>query len=124
MCPGFYDKDILQAISNMDDTELNDCSYGVVKMSKEGVVEAVNNAELELSGLSYSSFRDKNFFTQVAPCTNNSMVAEKYRKLDELDQTIPYVFTYMMKPTPVHLRMLKSQADASQYLLVERADTE
>ncbi len=124
MCPGFYDEDILQAISKMDGAELNDCSYGVVKMSKEGVVQAVNTAEVELSGLSQSAFIDKNFFTQVAPCTNNYMVAEKYRKLDELDETIPYVFTYMMKPTPVHLRMLKSREHASQYLLVDRADTQ
>lgn len=121
MCPGFYDTDILQLISKMNQTELDECTYGVVKMSKDGVVQAVNNAEVELSGLSQSAFIDRNFFTQVAPCTNNYMVAEKYRKQDELDETIPYVFTYMMKPTPVHLRMLKSPAHASQYLLVDRA---
>jgi len=121
-CPGFNDTDILQAISDMDDDKLHDCDFGVVKMSKDGVVQAVNNAEVELSGLSQSAFIDKNFFTQVAPCTNNYMVAEKYRKLGELDETIAYVFTYRMKPTPVHLRMLKSQAFESQYLLVERSE--
>ncbi|TVR92130.1 MAG: hypothetical protein EA428_04265 [Spirochaetaceae bacterium] len=112
----------MEEISEMDDNELHDCSFGVIKMSKDAVVQAVNNAEIELTGLSRSAFIDKNFFTQVAPCTNNYMVAEKYRKFDELDETIPYVFTYMMKPTPVHLRMLKSRAYDSQYLLVDRKD--
>ncbi len=122
-CPAFDALHILDAIHQMDEEDLQDCSFGVIKMSKDGVVEAVNNAEIELTGLSRSAFMGKNFFTQVAPCTNNYMVAEKYRKQDELDEAIPYVFTYMMKPTPVHLRMLKSPSYDSQYLLVDRKDT-
>jgi photoactive yellow protein len=63
----------------------------------------------------------KNFFVQVAPCTNNAMVAERYRTDDALDETINYVFTYRMVPTPVTLRLAKRAGADTQYLLVKPA---
>jgi photoactive yellow protein len=60
----------------------------------------------------------KNFFVQVAPCTNNYMVAERFHGADELDEIIDYVFTYAMVPTPVTLRLVKSKSSPHQYLLV------
>jgi hypothetical protein len=47
------------------------------------------------------------------------MVAEKYKK-DILDEVIQYMFTYITKPTPVELRLIKGK-NGSQYLLAKNA---
>lgn len=119
---GFSNQISLKELMELSAEQLNKLPFGVVKMAKDGTVQAVNTAEIELAGLSLEAFLGKNFFTQVAPCTNNYMVAEKYRRLEELDESIAYVFTYMMRPTPVRLRMLKSAAYDSQFLLVDRTE--
>ncbi len=73
-----------------------------------------------MAGLSKERVLTRNFFADVAPCTNNFMVAERFLSEPELDATLDYVFTLRMKPTPVTLRLLRSAASRHMYLLVKR----
>lgn len=59
----------------------------------------------------------KHFFTQVAPCTNNFLVAQKFENEASLDNSLAYTFTIKMSPTQVNLRMLKDSS--AQYLLCD-----
>lgn len=93
--------------------------FGVVKMNYEGTVINYSKWQSELSGVTKENAKGKNFFTQVAPCTNNFMVAEKYKR-DALDEIMPYMFTYITLPTPVELRLIKG-SKGSQYLLARNA---
>jgi len=106
-------------LSACGDPELDELPFGVVKMDKNGTVLYYNSYESALSGLSREQVVGKDFFTQVAPCTNNKLVARRYQE-ESLDETLDYVFTYRMQPTPVRLRLLKGKDSAQQYLLVER----
>ncbi len=115
----FAQADIADRLDSADSRTLDLLSFGVVKMDLDDVVLEYNEAESRLSGLSKSSVVGRDFFTQVAPCTNNYMVAERYHEHDILDETIEYVFTYRMRPTKVRLRMLKNARRNFQYLLVE-----
>jgi hypothetical protein len=47
------------------------------------------------------------------------MVAEKFNA-KQLDETLPYMFTYVTKPTPVELRLIKG-SNGNQYLLAKKA---
>jgi photoactive yellow protein len=98
--------------------ELDDAGFGVVRMDRGGVVLSYSRRESQLSGLSAQSVVGRNFFVEVAPCTNNFMVAERYAEPGELDERIDYVFTYRMKPKPVRLRLLKRADGGEQYLVV------
>jgi len=73
-----------------------------------------------MAGLSRERVVGRNFFTSVAPCTNNFMVAERFMSEPELDVKMDYVFTLRMKPTPVKLRLLRSATAEHMYLLVKR----
>jgi len=115
----FAQADIAERLDTADSDTLDLLSFGVVKMDLNDVVLDYNDAESRLSGLSKESVVGRNFFTQVAPCTNNFMVAERYHEHDVLDETIEYVFTYRMRPTKVRLRMLKDVRRNYQYMLVE-----
>jgi photoactive yellow protein len=118
----FDSKGIIEFLDAMSDEDLDALGFGVVRMTHHGEVTAYNRAEAELAGMQSEFVLGKNFFVQVAPCTNNYMVAERFGNAEELDEVIDYVFTYAMVPTPVTLRMVKSQSSESQYLLVRRQE--
>jgi photoactive yellow protein len=115
----FTDTDLLDRLELADDTELDDLPFGVVAMSKDGTVTSYNAAESRLSGLTSANVIGRNFFSAVAPCTNNFLVAYRFETESVLDAMIDYVFTLRIRPTPVRLRLLKQPARRRMYLAVE-----
>lgn len=100
--------------------DLDRLDFGVVRMTHDGRVVAYNTAEANVSGLDPAQVIGQDFFVQVAPCTNNYLIAQRYLDEEELDEALEYVFTYRMLPTPVRLRLIKPPASAYQYLVVRR----
>lgn len=115
----FDSPDLLAWVAGRD-VEIDAVPFGVVAMDRSGVVTGYNLAESELSGLDPAAVIGRHFFEQVGPCTNNYLVAQRFSDSDELDETIDYVFTFKMAPTPVRLRMLADAGADRQYLLVQR----
>lgn len=97
---------------------LDELDFGVIVMDRTGSVVGYNRFESELSGLSPDRVIGRNFFEAVGPCTNNFMVAQRFADAAALDETIDYVFTYRMQPTPVRLRMLAGAGSDRQFLVV------
>ncbi len=117
----FRDEHLLESLTVATPEQLDALPFGVVRMDLHGIVDGYNRFESDLSGLSAERVVGKPFFEQVAPCTNNYMVAERFAE-DSLDEQLDYVFTYRMKPTKVRLRLLKASPSAEhQYLLVEKS---
>jgi len=110
----------LATLEAMSAQALDDLAFGVVRMRDDGEVVAYNAWESKLAGLSKERVLARNFFSQVAPCTNNYLVAERFMNEPELDATLDYIFTLRMKPTAVRLRLLRSASAAHIYLLVKR----
>lgn len=92
-------------------------NFGIVKMDHDGKVIDYNSSQVNHTGMSKAAVMGKHFFSQVAPCTNNFMVAQKYENNPVLDEGLDYTFTLKMAPTPVKLRLLKD--GSSQYLLCD-----
>ncbi|WP_119395087.1 photoactive yellow protein [Salinibius halmophilus] len=97
---------------------MNGAAFGIVKMSHDGKVTDYNDWQSKFTGMSKSAVIGKHFFSQVAPCTNNFMVSQKYDAGATLDESLDYTFTLKMAPTPVKLRLLKGAN--SQYLLCNK----
>ena len=116
----FAQSNLLVELEAADDEVLQAAPFGIIAMSDKGVVSLYNTVESELAGLSPDRVIGRHFFTAVAPCTNNYLVAHRFETERVLDVVIDYVFTLRMRPTPVRLRLLKSPAARRQYLLVER----
>ena len=115
----FDDIDLYDQLMSSSDADLQDASFGVVAMDVDHRVVLYNRTESMLSGLSPERVIGRHFFSEVAPCTNNFMVAHRFETERELDATIDYVFTLRMKPTPVRLRMLTRPDEARRFLLVQ-----
>jgi photoactive yellow protein len=114
----FDDIDVYDQLMSTSDDELQDTTFGVVAMDTDHRVVFYNHTESTRAGLTPEKVVGRHFFSEVAPCTNNFMVAQRFETEDELDATIDYVFTLRMKPTPVRLRLLARPDEERRFLLV------
>jgi photoactive yellow protein len=116
----FNARDALSLLDSSDASALDEVSFGVIGMSREGTVIVYNTFESNLSGLSKESVIGRSLFDEVAPCMNNFMIAQRFIDEPNLDAIIDYVFTLRMRRTPVKLRLLQSPSSTRRYVLVER----
>jgi photoactive yellow protein len=100
--------------------ELDALPFGVVGLALDGTVVSYNSAESRVSGLTPGKAIGRHFFSAVAPCANNFMVAHRFETEATLDDIIDYVFTLRMQPTKVRLRMLKQVGCSRMFLAVEQ----
>jgi len=110
----------LARLSGLSKQETDALPFSVVGLSHEGVVEVYNLREAGLAGIDPESVIGTQFFITTAQCMNNFMVAQRLADETELDTIIDYVLTFKMRPTPVRLRLLKSLANPTSYLLIQR----
>lgn len=116
----FSEPSLFDRLEMADASAMDEITFGVVAMAPDGVVTAYNAAESRLAGLSAAKAIGRHFFSEVAPCTNNFMVAGRFETEPTLDAVIDYVFTLRMKTTNVRLRLLKAPQRQRMYLVVER----
>ncbi len=116
----FDQSDLLSALCSVNSEEYDRAPFGIVAMGLDSIVTSYNAWESQLSGLRPTAVLGRHFFTEIAPCTNNFMVALRYEEVD-LDEVLNYVFSYRLRPVAVRLRLLKSSAAVRQFLVVERA---
>ena len=107
-------------LDQLDGVELDSLPFGVIGFDAGGDVQVYSATESRLAGLSADRVIGRHFFGAVAPCMNNFLVAQRFEDETTLDQTIDYVLTLRMRPTPVRLRMLKSEDVPLSYVLVQR----
>ncbi|GAB3572588.1 PAS domain-containing protein [Spirosoma luteolum] len=115
----FSDPDLLNWLEQLSNEQLDDVPFGVVRMSRNGVVVAYCKSESHLTGIAQEYALNKYYFTQIAPCANNMMVAARYG-LPDLDEELDYILTHVCEPVRVRLRLLKSPQSQYQYFLVDR----
>jgi photoactive yellow protein len=109
--------DILEAASP---EQLDRIGFGVVALAADATVERYNRFESQLSGLPPDRVIGRHFFTAIAPCTNNFMVAHRFETETELDAVVDYMFTFRLAPMNVRLRLLKRPGARFMYFVVEK----
>lgn len=116
----FDDADALRRLEAATPEALDRLPFGVIGLNPDGAVAVYNATEARGAGLTAARVIGRPFFTSVGPCMNNYLVAERFEAEATLDATLDYVFTFVMRPTPVRLRLLKAPDAARRWLLVER----
>ena len=112
------------ALSYMTREQADSHPFGIVKVDDSGVVQMYNRWESEMAGVAPSAAEGRNFFTQVAPCTNNRLVYGRFKtgvQKGELDIEFNYTFTYKMKPTNVVVRLLRDGSSANWVFVAKRS---
>ena len=121
----FEQSNIAERLATADDAALDMLQFGIIGFDEQTVVQRYNTFESQLAGLNKSRVLGHPFFTSVAPCMNNFLVAQRFEDAlatgDPLDATLDYVLTLRMKPIKVKLRLLAEPAGALRYVLITRS---
>jgi photoactive yellow protein len=120
----FEQDGLLAVLARLSDAELDVLDFGAIGFDAESVVRRYSAFESRMSGLSISRVVGQPFFTIVAPCMNNFLVAQRFEDAaasgTELDEVIDYVLTLRMRPIKVKLRLLAGAASDLRYVLIKR----
>lgn len=115
---------LIERLEQLTDSELDNLDFGVIAMDSSFLARRYNALESKMSGLARETVLGANVFTNVAPCMNNFMIAQRFEDSlasgTELDDTIDYVLTLRMRPSRVKLRLIDSPAAQLRYILIQR----
>lgn len=115
--------DIVNAIRNMSAAEIDRMAFGAVELDSNGIIIRYNAAEGAITGRKPQEVLGKNFFTDVAPCTNTPKFKGEFDqgvRRGMLDKKFEYTFDYNMRPTKVKVHMKKSLSGNTYWIFVKR----
>lgn len=121
----FDSPDLMMGLPSLPRSARDALDFGLVQLSQgvEARVAGYNAYESRRSGLSPESVLGLPFFGVVAQCMNNYLVAQRFEDASAsrgaLDETLAYVLTLRMRPTPVTLRLLASPSIEERYVLID-----
>lgn len=119
----FGKEDVENVLSKMTPRELDQLTFGAIQLDAKGVVLAYNEMEASITGRKAQDVVGKNFFTEVAPCTDTPRfrgVFDAGVRADDLNTMFEYVFDYRMTPTKVKIHMKKAIRGGSYWIFVKR----
>ncbi|MCS6808093.1 MAG: PAS domain-containing protein [Bacteroidota bacterium] len=119
----FVPETFLQRLATLQRAEADMQDFGIVKVDDAGIIQLYNRYESELAGIAPSDAEGKNFFTQVAPCTNNRLFYGRFKEgvaANNLNVSLPYTFTYKMRPTNVRIHMYRDNASKTNWVFVKK----
>jgi photoactive yellow protein len=111
-------------LGGLSPAELDALPFGAIRLDDSGVVCAYNAYESQLTGLAPDIVLGRNFFRDVAPCTNNALFRGTFERglaAGRLDHLFPYTFTYRMRPVNVKVHLVREAASGTNWVLVARA---
>lgn len=120
----FGKSDVANVLSKMDDAQLNKLAFGAVEVDAAGRIIKYNAVEGAITGRDPKAVIGKNFFTEVAPCTNRPEfkgVFDTGVRGKDLNTMFEYVFDHQMKPTKVKIHMKRAIAGETYWIFVKRA---
>ena len=114
----------LDSIDRMSEAELDALPFGAIRLDRDGKVLSYNRTESKLTGRDPQRVIGRNFFTDVAPCTNVQAFAGRFREgvaKQNMHVVFPYRFDFQMAPRDVTVTLFWSEQTASAWVFVREA---
>jgi len=114
----------IETIENMNRGELDALPIGAIRLDEQGTILNFNAHEADLTGRDPKRVIGKNFFTEVAPCTNVKEFAGRYRNgvaNGALHVIFPYRFDFEMAPRDVTVTLFYSPRAKSGWVFVRES---
>ena len=120
----FATPDLHARLAQLAGDDLDRLDFGVIGFDGDTTVCQYNRTESEAAGLTPPRVLGQPLFTNVAPCLNNFMVAQRFEDAQDdgttLDDTIDYVLTLRMRPVKVALRLLAAPWTSGRCVAIDR----
>lgn len=120
---GFGKDDIDNVLAKLSAREIDQLAFGAIQLDGKGTILKYNATESSITGREGKDVIGKNFFRDVAPCTNSPQfkgVFDAGVRADNLNTMFEYVFDYRMAPTKVKIHMKKAISDGTFWIFVKR----
>ncbi len=119
----FGQQDIENAMAKLGEGQVDDLAFGAIQLDDEGKILKYNAVEGAITGRDPKEMLGKNFFKDVAPCTQTPEFEGRFKegvKNGDLNVMFEYTFDYKMTPTKVKVHMKKALADDTNWVFVKR----
>ncbi|MHC4849391.1 MAG: PAS domain-containing protein [Planctomycetota bacterium] len=111
----------IEQMTSMTRDELDQLPIGAIRMDRDGTILEYNAAEARLAQRDPKDVIGRNFFTEVAPCTNVQEFAGRFRAdvgSDRPAVAFPYVFRFPKKELTVLVLMHFERDSDSGWIFV------
>jgi photoactive yellow protein len=113
---------VTAAVDTFTARELDALPFGAIQLDSEGTILQFNEYEANLSNRRAPDTIGRNFFTEVAPCTNVREFQGRFAEgiaRRELHATFDYVFAFKPRPRNVRVTLYFSAATGTVWVFVE-----
>jgi photoactive yellow protein len=111
----------LESIASMSDAELDALPVGTIRLDREGRILSYNLAEAAQSGLKPEQVIGKNFFAEIAPCSNVRAFAGKFSQgvaEGRLHVVFPFRFDFKRGPRDVTVTVYWHRGTDTAWVLI------
>ena len=122
----FATDDELALLYTLSPAELDQFQFGVIELSDSGYVRTYNEYESNLAQRKKEDVLGKDFFAEIAPCTNTPVFSGIFFhgvQHDDLHAFVSYVFDFKMSPTHVWIHMYRCPISHRNWILVKKRDS-
>lgn len=119
----FGKTDIENVLARLDPAQLNQLAFGAVEVDASGKILKYNATEGAITGRDPKSVIGRNFFRDVAPCTNRPAfkgVFDAGVQSGQLNTIFEYVFDNRMAATKVKVHMKRALSGQTYWIFVKR----
>ena len=114
----------IRSVETMSDHELDALPFGAIRLDRDGTILSYNAREAAITGRDPHKVIGRNFFREVAPCTNVQAFAGRFREgveRGDLHVVFPYRFDFQMAPRDVTVTLFYSQATDCAWVFVRES---
>ena len=115
----------LERIDRMGVEELDALPFGAIRLDRDGNILSYNMTESRLTGRDPKRVMGRNFFRDVAPCTNVQAFAGRFRDgvaKKDMHVIFPYRFDFEMAPRDVTVTLFYSRQTDTAWVFVREAE--
>ena len=119
----FGKTDIENVLSRLDAGQLNQLAFGAVEVDASGKILKYNATEGAITGRDPKAVLGRNFFRDVAPCTNRPAfkgVFDAGVRSGNMNTLFEYVFDNKMVATKVKVHMKRALSGQTYWIFVKR----
>ncbi|HEV2399512.1 MAG TPA: PAS domain-containing protein [Candidatus Sulfotelmatobacter sp.] len=113
---------LASVVDSMSEVELDQLPHGAIQLSTDGTVLKFNAYESELTNLRKESVIGKNFFKEVAPCTDVKEFYGRFRegvRAKNLHENFRYHFAFRQNPRDVTVTLFYSPMTDTVWVFVK-----
>jgi photoactive yellow protein len=117
----FLSSQELRRVEKLSARELDELPFGAIQLDADGKILSFNAHEAKLTGRDPELVIGRNFFSDVAPCTNVQQFHGRFKEgmaQGRLHEAFPYRFDFKMAPRDVTVTLFYSKITGTGWVFV------